>query len=263
MTSEERERYERDGFLVRTGVFSPAEVVGLTRSVEAVADAVKARARREGAGPEGRLADGHRIQFSSRAAIQWEWREGSQEIRLIEPVAHLDPRVAELFADARLVEPMRDALNTDDVGPFTSKLNLKRAEEGSEFPFHQDYPYWYVVVEEHAADIATAIIFLDDARAGNGALRVLPGSHRGGPAPRDPADPTRFLADPSRLDRAGEITVEVPAGSLLLFGSLLVHRSSPNTSAGDRRALLLSFQPAGRPQFHERPFRAELVEQLP
>jgi hypothetical protein len=44
---------------------------------------------------------------------------------------------------------------------------------------------------------------------------------------------------------------------------LLVHRSSPNESGGDRRALLFSFQPFGRPQMHERPFRAELVEQLP
>jgi ectoine hydroxylase len=158
---------------------------------------------------------------------------------------------------------MQDALNTDEIGPFTSKSNLKRADEGSEFPYHQDYPYWYVVVAEHAADIATAILFLDDARAGNGALRVLPGSHRHGPAARDRADPTRFLADPTRLDRDREVTVEVPAGSILLFGSLLVHRSSPNTSDADRRALLLSFQPAGRPQFHERPFRAELVEQLP
>jgi ectoine hydroxylase len=263
MTSEERERYDRDGFLVRTSVLSPAEVDDLRMAVEAVAASVKARAMRDGAGPEGLLADGHRIQFSSRAAIQWEWREGSQAIRLIEPVAHLDPRLAALFADPRLLQPMQDALNTDDVGPFTSKLNLKRAEEGSEFPYHQDYPYWYVVVEEHAADIATAIVFLDEALAGNGALRVLPGSHRHGPAPRDPTDPTRFLADPTRLDRDGEITVEVPAGSMLVFGSQLVHRSSPNTTGADRRALLLSFQPSGRPQFHELPFRAELVEQLP
>lgn len=263
MTSEEREHFERDGFLVRTGVFSSAELDDLRQAVEGVAATVKARARRDGAGPEARLADGHRIQFSSRAAIQWEWREGSEEIRLIEPVAHLDPRLEALFADPRLIQPMQDALNIDDVGPFTSKLNLKRAAEGSEFPYHQDYPYWYVVVEEHAGDIATAIVFLDDAGAGNGALRVLPGSHRHGPAPRDPTDPTRFLADPARLDRHGEVTVEVPAGSVLLFGSLLVHRSSPNESGADRRALLLSFQPAGRPLFHERPFRAELVEQLP
>ena len=66
--------------------------------MEDVATSVKARALRDGAGPEARMEDGHRIQFSSRAAVQWEWREGSQEIRIIEPVSHLDDRLAALFA---------------------------------------------------------------------------------------------------------------------------------------------------------------------
>ena len=78
-------------------------------------------------------------------------------------------------------------------------------------------------------------------------MRVIPGSHRNGSAPRNPHDPTRFLADPSRLDVASEVVVEVPAGSVLWFGAFLVHRSSPNTSGQHRRALLPSWQPAGRP----------------
>jgi ectoine hydroxylase len=263
MTAGERERYDHDGYLVRDGAFRMSEIEALRDVVEEVAGRVKERAMRDGAGPESRMADGHRIQFSSRTAIQWEWREGSQEIRLLEPVAHLDERIDAFLADPRIVEPMRDATGSEDVAPFTSKLNLKRGTEGSEFPYHQDYPYWYVAVGEDAADIATAIVFLDDAEAANGAVRVLPGSHRAGPAPRDPKDPTRFLADPTRLDRDSEVTVEVPAGSMLLFGAYLVHRSSPNRTGGDRRALLPSYQPAGRPRLHDVPYRRELVEQLP
>jgi ectoine hydroxylase len=263
MSSEERSAFGRDGYVVRTGVFSPDEVAALRDAVEDVAARVKARALRHGAGPEARMEDGHRIQFSSKAAVQWEWREGSEEIRLIEPVSHLDVRLAALFDDRRLTDPMTDLVEATTVGPFTSKLNLKRGSEGSEFPFHQDYPYWYVACGKEAADIATAMIFLDDASAANGALRVLPGSHAGGPAPRDPDDPTHFLADPKRLDTGDERTVEVPAGSVLLFGSFLVHRSSPNDSGADRRALLLSFQPAGRPRLHDLEYRRELVDELP
>ncbi len=111
--------------------------------------------------------------------------------------------------------------------------------------------------------MATAILFLDDASASNGALRVLPGSHRFGPARRSPSDPTRSLADPAHLDVESEMLVEAPAGSVLFFGSLLVHRSSPNRSEHDRRALLLSFQPAGRPHYRDTPFHPERVEQLP
>jgi len=263
MTTDERSRYERDGFLLRRAVFSPSELEPLRGVVEEVAARVFAHARRPGGGPEIRLADGHRLQFSSRAGIQWEWAEGSQAIRLIEPADHLHPAIAALFDDPRLSEPMKDALGCEAVCAFTSKLNLKRPCEGSEFPFHQDYPYWYVRVGADAREVATAFLFLDDADAGNGALRVLPGSQRGGPAPRNPKDPSRSLADPLRLDTSRETVVEAPAGSLLLFGSLLVHRSSPNQSERERRALLMSFQPAGRVRWHEAPFHPEKVEELP
>jgi ectoine hydroxylase len=255
--------YAEDGFVVREGVFTPTEVAELREAAEEVACSVRERATRSGAGPEGKLADGHRIQFSSKAAIQWEWRDGSPEIRLIEPCDHLHPRLAALFEDPRLTAPACDALGVAPVAPFTSKLNLKRAADGSPFPYHQDFPYWWVAVREHAAEICTAVLLLDDARAENGALRVLPGSHRRGPVPRDPLDPTRFLADPTRLDTSNERVLELAAGSVVWFGAYLVHRSSPNVSGGDRRALLPSFQPIGRPRLQEVPYRPERVEELP
>jgi ectoine hydroxylase len=154
-------------------------------------------------------------------------------------------------------------VGSEEVAPFTCKLNLKRAVEGSEFPFHQDYPYWYVAVGQDAAQVATAIVFLDEATTDNGAVRVIAGSHAAGPAPRDRNEPTEFLADAGRLALDREVTVEVPAGSLLMFGAFLVHRSSPNRTTVHRRALLPSFQPAGRPRLHDVPYRRELVRDLP
>ena len=246
MTKDEVRRYRELGYLVRRSVFSEEEVAALRSAVDAAAERVASRARRDESGPEIELADGHRLQLTSRSAVQWEWKPGSQAIRLIEPCDHLDPALAELFDDPRLIEPMRDAIGHEDIAPFTSKLNLKPAREGSEFPWHQDFPYWYVRVGDDAREVATAILFLDDADAGNGALRVLPRSHHDGPAPRDPDDPTKSLADPARIDASKEVVVEAHAGDVLLFGALLLHRSSANTSDRPRRALLPSYQPAGR-----------------
>ncbi|HEV3225188.1 MAG TPA: phytanoyl-CoA dioxygenase family protein [Acidimicrobiales bacterium] len=251
------------GYRVEEAVLGSDEVDELCEVAERVAIRVATRAQRAGAGPERRLADGHRIQFSSRAGIQWEWNEGSEAIRLIEPADHLDPLIDALFSDPRLTAPVCHELGTDALGPFTSKLNLKRAKEGSEFPWHQDFPYWYVAAGERAADVVTAIVFLDDATADNGAVRVLPGSHQLGPASRDPKDPTRFLTDPANLDTSNEVVVEVPAGSVIWFGAFLVHRSSPNTSGRHRRALLPSWQPAGRPRLHDLDYIPERVEDLP
>ena len=81
------------GYRVEEGVLDAGELALLRDVAESVAARVKQHATRDGAGPEGRLADGHRIQFSSRAGIQWEWADGSQEIRLIEPADHLDPHI--------------------------------------------------------------------------------------------------------------------------------------------------------------------------
>ena len=262
-TAGERAAYERDGYIVRERVFSQAETDELRDLAEMVIAGVVDHAQRPDAGPELKMADGHRLQFSSHTVIQWEWADGSRAVRLIEPFTHLHPRFAPLWSERRLVEPMQDALGVPAVAPYTCKLNLKRPREGSQFPWHQDYTYWYAFTPTTAHEIATAIVFLDDATADNGAIRVLPGSHRQGPAPRDPADPTRFLTDPARLDTAAEQTVAVPAGSLLLFPALMVHRSSPNTSSRQRRAILLSFQPAGRPTQRELQWSPERVDDLP
>ena len=220
------------------------------------------RAERPDAGPVAALADGHRIQFSSRTAIQWEWSEGSRQIRLLEPCAHLDPRLEALCDDERLVVPVRRELG-GEVDRFTSKLNFKRAAEGSEFPWHQDYPYWYRAVGTAAQDVVTAIVFLDDATVDNGALRVIPGSHRNGPVRRDPSDPTRSLTDPTAVDTATAVVIEAPAGTAVWFGAFLVHCSSPNRTTGHRRALLPSWQPAGRGRLHDFPYVVDRVEDLP
>jgi ectoine hydroxylase-related dioxygenase (phytanoyl-CoA dioxygenase family) len=92
---------------------------------------------------------------------------------------------------------------------------------------------------------------------------VLPGSHHNGPAPRDPSDPTKFLADPARINATEERLIAAPAGSLLCFGSLMLHRSSPNRSSHQRRAILLSFQPGGRSRQQELTWRPERVDELP
>jgi hypothetical protein len=239
------------------------ELEALRDTVERVAKSISDAAKRPDGGPEIALPDGHRIQFSSDTAIQWEWLEGSQEIRIIEPIDHLDHQLLELFDHPKLSEFAAKALDVERAGPFTSKLNLKRAREGSRFPWHQDFPYWYVRIEEEARDIVTAVILLDDADAENGALRALPGSHKNGPFPRDPSDPLRSLADPTQIDDAQEVLLEAPAGSVVWFGSLLLHRSAPNLSDRDRRAVLHSFQPCDRAHYRDTPFKPQLVERLP
>ena len=72
-----------------------------------------------------------------------------------------------------------------------------------------------------------------------------------------------FCLAPAQIDETKSVQVDAPAGSVLYFPALLLHRSSPNTSERQRRALLLSYQPAGRERQETLPWRPELVHNLP
>ena len=122
-SADERIQYDRDGYVVREGVFDDAEVGELRDLAEQVIAGVVEHAERPDAGPHLTMGDGHRLQFSSRTVIQWEWATGSREVRLIEPFTHLHPRFDQLWHDRRLVDPMQSALGVDAVA-YRAALEL-------------------------------------------------------------------------------------------------------------------------------------------
>src|SRR5262245_37941725 len=100
------------------------------------------------------------------------------------------------------------------------------------------------------------------SRVGNATFRVGPLSL---PADADEIGPaagdTGVQADPACIDAGREVLLPAAAGSVLFFRSLLLHRSSPNTLAQQRRAILLSFQPAGRPRHEDLPWNPKRVHE--
>lgn len=242
LNAEEQESLERDGFVIRRDVFDADELADMIEHCETLVDRLV------------RDREGDRQTFGSYVfdtdwdnGVTIKWEGDSDVVHGIEPFAHLSPPLEAWGLDPRLVEPMRQIVGYDDLELFTEKLNLKRAFHGGVNPLHQDYPYWIPVADD-ATEVATTIIFLDDATLENGCLWVVPGSHKDGRwANRTDGD--RFAGnevDLSAYPDVDEIPVELPAGATLSFDAFLVHRSAPNTSAKGRRALLYSYQPAGR-----------------
>lgn len=243
-SEDERRRYHEDGYLVRPGAFRPEDVAELAAACEAVVSDLVEQSR-------GRAFDMGSYRFETvrdrRTILKWE-SEAHDTVLGVEPLAHLHPTVEKYADDPRLREPMRDLLGADDVCLYTEKLNVKRARVGGPVVLHQDYPYWADVADD-ASRIGTALIFLDDAGATNGGLEVAPGSHRNGVVEErrteDPNDFGKFEIDPERFDTGGLVSLEVEAGGVVFLGPYLVHRSKPNRTQSDRRALLYSYQPAG------------------
>lgn len=241
-TTQERSHYARQGYVVRESVFDAGEIDRIVGECEQLVDRLvrDRQSRRRRFGSYVFDAD-----LGSGVIIKWEG--DTDVVHGLEPFAHLSKPLEDWAYDERLVAPMRDILGCDAPALFTEKLNLKRPFHGGANPLHQDYPYW-LRVAENAEEVATAMLFLDDATLENGCLHVVPGSHTQGMWNLSENDDAfgRNELDEQRLGALELIPLEVPAGSLVLFGSMLVHKSAPNTSPRQRRALLYSYQPPGR-----------------
>lgn len=244
MDANERALLARDGYVVREGVFSKAELAAIATDCEAMVTELEAAKR----------STKHRVGSYMFEAldeidtiVKWE-PDFPDVVQGVEPFAHINEPLKTWGLDPRLVDPAKAIVGEEDLVLFTEKLNVKRARHGGVIILHQDFPYWENMTPV-AHQVATAMIFLDDADTKNGCLEVAPGSHTIGKHPQRPsADGFGALEmDTDVFDMNRLIPLEVKAGAVAFFGAFLVHRSLPNRSDRDRRALLYSYQPAGQP----------------
>jgi ectoine hydroxylase-related dioxygenase (phytanoyl-CoA dioxygenase family) len=217
MTHDELNKLNEDGYVVRENVFTVAECRRMAEDVEQLERDCLAAKR------NSKIVYGSYMFEIQRELLDW---------------AH----------DPRLWNPSKDVVGQDELSLFTEKTTMKRAHTGGTIVLHQDYPYWRNMTKV-AHKIMTALIYLDDATVENGCLEVSPGSHRDGMRMgRKMVDGFGSNElDEAKFDMHTLIPVEAPAGTVVYFGAFLVHRSLPNRSAADRRALLYSYQPGGYP----------------
>jgi len=109
---------------------------------------------------------------------------------------------------------------------YKEKVNYKLVG-GAGYAPHQDAPA-YPFIDTHVS----CMVAVDDATIANGCLEVVPGQHQ----TVLPMDEGGRIA-PEVVESFAWVPVEVPAGWTLWFHSRTPHRSGPNTSTTDRRAL--------------------------
>ena len=91
--------------------------------------------------------------------------------------------------------------------------------------------------DEILESILTMRIHLDDAGAENGALKVVPGSHRHG----------KLVDAGLSFDKHSAVTCSVKRGGVVLMRPLLLHSSSPASEPRHRRVIHLEFSAAKLP----------------
>lgn len=133
-----------------------------------------------------------------------------------------------------------------DHEPFLASFLSKGRDHGSAVSFHQDLTY---TDERHARTIV-AWIPLCDVDARNGAVAVVPGSHRwttgcraGGRQPL-PTEPHQ-----DALTAMAQV-MPLAAGDALLYDAALVHGSDANPTDAGRPAVGIALAPRGAPLVH-------------
>ncbi|MEM7126223.1 MAG: phytanoyl-CoA dioxygenase family protein [Chloroflexota bacterium] len=174
---------------------------------------------------------------------------GQHMVRKIQPVNDLSLYLAQVSADERLVGPMRQIMGDEPI-LMEEKLNYKEPlaapVEGLEvrkandsFPVHSDWAYYKA--QKYPRTILSSAICIDDCTTESGPLHIWPGTHTEHLEHESMENGLQVL--PDLVDFTGGIDALAPAGSVMIFSSLLIHNSRPNVSGQPRRLMIYSHFP--------------------
>lgn len=144
-------------------------------------------------------------------------------------------KIAESPTILKALEPVLGG----NVFLYENSLVYKPRNKSNEVPWHQDFMNRS---EEPIKYISWTA--LDKVRVENGALKVLPGSHKKGFLPWYKAEGethhTRLITEGLNLENF--VFAELDPGDVLIFNQLLVHGSNRVDSLEKRRAYRVSYQ---------------------
>ena len=219
LTSAQVEQYREEGYLIVEGVVDDlmrqrmknalAELVEKSRAVSAHDDIYDLEPGHQATDPRVR--------------------------RIKKP--HLVDSVFNEFLYSDKFKAISQDLMGESVRLHGSKLNLKAPHFGSPVEWHQDWAFY-----PHTNDDVTAAgVMLDDTTVENGAMYVIPRSHKGPTFDHHGPDGHFCGAmdpDTCGVDFSKAVACEGPAGSVSFHHVRAIHGSAQNTSTRSRGLLL-------------------------
>jgi hypothetical protein len=257
LNESERAAYQRDGFLAREGILDEREVEEAREALATLIDTRHAAALKrsdgitmEKAGPEtsSNYAGLEIRKVGTDFLLRFE--AGTDPFTMGPEEAQKAVRVLYGYRDQhpvfrRLIEhPRILAVVHSIVGPgavlFQDMALIKPPLIGSEKPWHQDDAYFSWAPVDRIIGVWIA---LDEARAENGCMHVIPGGHRAGGL-RHFHSSLDCEIMPGRVESRQAVPVELAPGGALFFSGLLPHMTPPNRSPLRRRALQFHYRGA-------------------
>jgi len=149
----------------------------------------------------------------------------------------------DLIRHPRILDAVEDVIGPN-ILCWGSSFFIKEKQDPGFVSWHQDSTYWGL----DPADVITAWVALSDSTAENGAMRVIPGSHKLDQIPhRDTFRPENLLSRGQEImvevdDRQAQM-LELKAGEMSLHHVRLIHGSDPNPSGKRRIGFAIRYIP--------------------
>jgi hypothetical protein len=177
------------------------------------------------------------------------------------PLRWSDPLVACALSLPDVLGRIAVAVGAADPRWISGYVSVKQPRSPALW-WHQDWWCWsHPVTFEPAAPQVAVLLYLDDANAQRGALRVIPGSHRRSLPLHSRLHETETaeigLEHPAMCDHEAQVTLPVRAGDAVVLDYRLLHGTHPNDDDRLRSCLILNFAPSWRDLPRE--IRAHLI----
>jgi len=225
LSDAQYQQFQADGYLVVPSFLTPDDLRGVRDDIQGILDA-NANLETDSHGLNLEKVDGRTFEEDAKVA-------GPGRVRKITPCIALVPTAGRIFTGGKMLDCMEDVMGAD-IYYHSSKAMLKPARGGSAKPWHQDAAYW----RDYGSNQVTIWIAIHDSTEENGCVWAIPGSHKHGIIPHIKRE---LQVEESWIDLTKAVPVEVPAGGLLIFHSLVLHMSHTNHSDRPRWAIICDY----------------------
>lgn len=217
MICENKYTFEEHGFIILENVFSNDALV----PIRELTDRIVAYGEKELEDPFSKYYLSHRVDQG-----------------VLYDLFQRHPEFQDLAKTTQILDNLEQLLGAD-IFIYENSLVYKPKGKANAVPWHQDF-----INRPHEPIKFVAWIALDKVTKENGAMKMIPGSHKLGFLPwhHVPGETHHTRVNLDGIDVSEAVYVELNPGDVLIFNQLVLHGSDEVQIKSNRRAYRISYQ---------------------
>lgn len=221
-STEQIERFRREGFLVVRGAVDPASLGPLERAAARI------------------LANKERVAFD------WAWEKDTPREQRRFRIVQSSPSLLGVDLSRERFRTWAAAFAASLLGApvefWYDQFLAKPPHEGARTPWHQDEAYWGRNLDERGITCWMPLHAVDET---DGCMHFVPGAHRLGVLPHRSADAVQSDLLVCEVDQSAAVACPLALGDVTFHHGKMPHMTPPNRSDHWRRALTQHFRREG------------------